>query len=235
MKKKLTKRFVETAPPGNYSDQACPTLILRVTERGSRQWVQKLQIDGKQRMMGLGGYPLFSLEDAREAATENRKIARRGGDPRWRKTRVPTFAAMFEEILQASDLAPRTAKQRRAMYDAHIGAKLGKMRVDHIEPRDILEVLEPIWLTKAETGRKVRQWIGKALDRAAGLGHRTGVNPAGAPLASLLPKQNGGTKHHRAVPYTGVAEAIAKIGATDAWWATKAAFQFLVLTAAPLG
>ena len=235
MAHKLTVRFVATAKPGNYNDTQCPTLIFRVTKAGTRQWVQKLQIDGKQRMVGLGGYPLFSLGEAREAATENRKIARRGGDPRWRISRVPTFGSIFEETLAKTKLSERTAKQRWAMYRARIEPKLGRLRVDQIEPRDVLAVLEPIWTDKPETARKVRQWIAKTIDRAAGLSYRSGENPAGSVLDTFLPKQNGMTKHHRAVPYTDVAEAIGKIDATDAWWATKAAFQFLILTAARSG
>ena len=41
-------------------------------------------------------------------------------------------------------------------------------------------------------------------------------NPAGDAVTAALPKQNGGQKHHRALPHRDVADAIAKVRASNA-------------------
>ena len=80
--KKFTNRFVATAAPGFYFDAGCETLCLKVRPKGSRSWVQKISIQGKQTMLGLGGYPLTTLAEARDKATDHRRTVRDGGDPR---------------------------------------------------------------------------------------------------------------------------------------------------------
>ena len=79
-RKRLTDAFVRTATTaGKYHD--AHGLILRVMPSGSKQWVQRLVILGKRRDIGLGGYPLVTLAEARDKAFANRKLARAGGDP----------------------------------------------------------------------------------------------------------------------------------------------------------
>ena len=89
---RLTARFVETvAKPGRHGDGH--GLYLHVKPSGSRSWLQRLTINGRKHDLGLGGYPLVSLAEARQAAFENRKLARSGGDPLAlrRMAAVPTF------------------------------------------------------------------------------------------------------------------------------------------------
>ena len=69
---------------------------------------------------------------------------------------------------------------------------------------------------------------------AVAQGHRDD-NPAGDAIAGALPKQNGKTAHHRALPHTEVAWAIAKVRDSGAWEGTKLAFEFLALTACRVG
>ena len=56
-------------------------LALRVKRTGARSLVQRLRVHGRAVTMGLGGFPLVSLNEAREVAVENRMIARKGDDP----------------------------------------------------------------------------------------------------------------------------------------------------------
>ena len=83
--------------PGMHGDGG--TLFLRVAPGGSKSWVQRLTIDGKRYDIGLGGFPLVSLAEAREAAFQNRKLARAGGNPlaEKRKATVPTFRQATQE------------------------------------------------------------------------------------------------------------------------------------------
>ena len=65
--------------PGRY--RCDPSLYLFVKPTGTRSWVQRLVVDGVRREIGLGGYPDVTLTDAREQAAENRRTARKGGNP----------------------------------------------------------------------------------------------------------------------------------------------------------
>ena len=82
---KLSDRKVKSrSKPGRYGDGA--TLYLVVAPGGSKQWVQRLRVQGKQEELGLGGYPVVGLREAREKAQANRALARSGGDPRLGET-----------------------------------------------------------------------------------------------------------------------------------------------------
>ena len=57
-------------------------------------------------------------------------------------------------------------------------------------------------------------------------------NPAGDAVVAALPRQNGGTKHHRALPHRQVGDALAKVRESGFFPTVRLAFEFLVLTAA---
>ena len=63
-------------------------------------------------------------------------------------------------------------------------------------------------------------------------GHRSD-NPAGDAVVAALPKQNGGKKHHRALPHRQVGDAVGRVrDASGVYPTVRLAFEFLVLTAA---
>ena len=70
-------------------------LYLQVMPSGSKQWVQRLVIDGKRCDYGLGGYPYMTLGEARLMAFENVKTAREYRKARLRGEQppVPPFEA----------------------------------------------------------------------------------------------------------------------------------------------
>ena len=113
--------------------------------------------------------------------------------------------------------------------------RFGRKPVGEVTTADVLAVLTPIWSEKPETARRVRQRIGTVMKWAVAEGYRED-DPAGAAISAALPKGNGTkTAHQRALPFAKVGEALAKVRASQAWPATKLAFEFLVLTAARSG
>jgi integrase len=106
----------------------------------------------------------------------------------------------------------------------------GSRRVDHIDTPDVLRVLSPIWLTKPETARRVRQRIGTVLDWSKAAGFRSGDNPVeGVSLG--LPKQPDRAGHHAALAYQDVPAFLARLKDTRISEPGKLAFEFLILTA----
>ncbi len=235
---RLSAQKVRTAPPGFYCDGQ--GLNLRIDPSGARRWVQRLVIRGKPRTLGLGGYPLVSLKEAREKALANRKLARVGGDPLAEKRKaqgIPTFAEAATKVIdlhRSSWSSTRSAAQWQASLRDYVLPQIGTRQVDQITTAEVMEVLLPIWSAKPETARRVRQRISTIMKWVITQGYRLD-NPAGEAIGAALPKQNGIKTHHRALPHPEVAKAIAAIQASDAYPATKLCFEFLVLTACRSG
>ena len=72
------------------------------------------------------------------------------------------------------------------------------MRVDEITTADVMNCLVPIWNTKADTARRVRQRVARVMKWAIAQGYRQD-NPAGDAVLAALPKQERRQKHHRAL------------------------------------
>ena len=219
--------------------RADPTLYLVVQESGSKSWVQRLTIDGRRRDIGLGGYPAISLAEARTRALKNRHLVATGGDPLAEKRRrdTPTFKAAA-----TADHAARRAKWRNAQHatewlrslERYAFAALGPMPVHRIQQADVLRVLEPIWTTKPETARRVRQRIRAVLAWAQAHGYIE-HNPADSRIDPALPPMPKVKAHHRALPYRDVPAALATIGASGASAAARLCLRFVILTAVRSG
>lgn len=237
MAKLTVAKIRALAEPGMYGDGG--TLFLRVARGGSKSWIQRLAIDGKRRDMGLGGWPLTTLTEAREAAFENRRLARRGGDPlaAKRKAQVPSFREASKATFEANRPRWRNAKVASnwmQQLERHAFPIIGDMPVDKIGREDVLRVLTPIWTSKPEVGRKVRQRVRATLRWAEAHGH-VQTNVAGEAIDGALPRQPAVKAHFRALHHREVAAALDTVEASGASLASKLCFRFLVLTAARSG
>lgn len=237
-KKALTAAFVRsTTATGKHFDGN--GLYLFVKPNGAKQWVQRIVIRGKRTEIGLGSADLVPLSDAREAALENRKLARSGGDPLKAKREaqdVLTFeeaARKVHELNKPSWSNPKHAAQFISTLETYAFPTLGNYKIGEITTADVLAVLTPIWLTKQETARRVRQRIGAVMKWAIAQGWRQD-NPA-QNIEQALPKQTKAVKHRKALPYADVADCIEVVKASGAGRTTKLALEFLILTAARSG
>ncbi|MCY4511631.1 MAG: tyrosine-type recombinase/integrase, partial [Acidobacteria bacterium] len=235
---RLTAALVRAlSKPGRYGDGG--TLFLRVAPGGSKGWVQRLTISGKRRDLGLGGWPLVTLSEAREQAMENRRHVRRGGDPLADKRRAkePTFMEASDSALEANRRRWRNAKtvdNWRATMEKYARPVFGDRRVDQIGREDVLQVLLPVWTAKPEIGRKVRQRIRATLAWAQAHGH-VAHNVAGEAINAALPSMMSLKTHFRALPYQDVAAALDTIEVSRASISARACLRFLVLTACRSG
>ena len=215
------------------------TLFLRIAPGGSKQWVQRLTIHGKRRDIGLGGVSWVTLDEARDAAYDNRRIARRGGDPlaEKRQTRVPLFrdaARSTYESLRSRWRNDKVAVNWMQQLERHAFGRLGDLPVNRIEGKDVLAVLTPIWSAKPETGRRVRRSIRATLQWCQAHGYADS-NAAGEAIDGALPRMAAVKAHYRALPYSQLPEAMRTIEASSASLPPKLALQFLILTAGRSG
>jgi integrase len=235
----LTARKVATAKAGKYSDGG--NLYLLVSETGSRKWVLRFTLGGRAREMGLGSVAVVSLAEARDRASDARRKISNGIDPigdRKRDTSVVTFGEMADQVCESLSAGFRNEKHRaqwKMTLEVYAGP-LRKLPVDAVSTDDVLGVLKPIWLTKAETASRVRGRIEKVLDAAKAKGLRERENPARwrGHLDHLLPKPGKLTRgHHAAMPYERVPAFVADLRQRDAMAAL--ALEFCILTAARSG
>ena len=211
-------------------------MYLVVDPSGAKRWVLRTIVQGKRRDIGLGGLRLVSLAEARTKAQEYRKLAREGGNPleaRRKERAVPTFAEAADITLgQHRDgwKNEKHAAQWKASLKLHAFPVLGDKRVDQIETADVLRALSPIWLSRPETARRVRQRISTILNWAKAAGHRSGDNPVDG-VAKGLPRQSEKRGHFGAIPYADVPDFVRKLAAVPTSEFARLGFEFLILTA----
>ena len=111
---------------------------------------------------------------------------------------------------------------------------LGNMRVDRVSRGDVLDVLTPIWGTRPETARRIRQRIRTVMRWAMAYGFIE-TNPAGEAIDGALPPMPKLKAHFRALPYREVGVALETVEASKASIASKLCLRFAVLTAARSG
>jgi len=226
-----------TRKPGRYADGN--GLYLHVRDSGSKSWTLRITIHGARYDMGLGSVSIIPLADARETAARLRRIARAGGDPREdlkrEKVNIPTFREAALKV--HADRLPtwrnaKHGKQWMATIERYALPAFGDRRVNEVRSGDVLKVLGPIWIEKAETARRLRQRIAAVFDWARTAGHIEGENPC-AGIERGLPKQPERVgRHHPAMAYDDVPNFVQEtLPGLPIGPSPRLALEFLILTA----
>ena len=237
---RLSATFVNrVSRPGRYGDGRGGfglSLLVKPKRAGglSKTWSQRVILSGKAVNIGLGAWPIVNLAEARERALRNRRAIAKGEDPRRKPHFVPTFADALEETIRIQSQAwkngGKSEYQWRSSMRTYALPRLGSQPVDAIGPRDVMNVLLPIWSTMPESARRIRQRIGAVMKWAVAQGYRTD-NPAGEALGAALPKISHAETHYRALPYVEVSAALRKARASGAYPAKVLCLEFLTLCA----
>ena len=236
----LSAAFVRTiTDPGRFGDgRGGHGLSLLVARRKNgrvyRRWTQRVEIDGKYTSLGLGVYPEVTLAEARRRALRNRQALAEGRNPR---RTVPTFQQATEAVILLQGKRwkseSRTAQIWRSSLQRYAGS-LSEVRVDRITTGQVLACLSPIWHTKNETAMKVRRRISSLMKWSIAQGFRQD-NPADDRVTAALGRNTRPPTHQKAIHHSKVGTAVDTIEETGAYWATKAALRFLILTATRSG
>ena len=173
-------------------------------------------LDGKAACMGLGSCNDISLDEAREAAYECRRLVKERKDPRKARAQKavderpkPVFGQFSKDWIDRkrgsctdSHIARCERTLRLHAYPVKLadGRKLEDLPVNEVDTSAVIAALDPIWRLKITTAQDTRLLIELILDAAKALGHRTGDNPARwrGHLATYFPKSRSirRTKHH---------------------------------------
>ena len=236
----LSAVFVRTVQEaGKYHDGMGMGLFLWVKPNGTRFWVQRVNVRGRRREMGLGSPPVVTLAEAREQAFENKRLIRRGGDPLAQKRR-DRKRKTFEEATRAAheEYAPtwKNPKDQAAFLrslELHIFPHFGSLPIDEVRSADVRKAILAARERAPGVAKKLTYRVSQVFRWAIAEGYRED-NPATAD-ALALPRVENVARHRKALPYDEVAACIQTVWDSRAWIGTKLAFEFLVLTACRSG
>jgi integrase len=207
-------------------------------------------VAGKRTELGLGSVASLPLATARRLASEMREALAVGNDPKAvlapavdpisETLKIVTFGEFAESYISGVEEGWKSdvhRKQWRSSLRDHASA-LSTLPIDAVDTEAIVAALRPIWMTKAETAKRVRGRIEKILDaaKARKLRPQESINPAAwrGHLALLLPSQSKVERgHHAALPYSEAPSFFAKLRERAA--SSARCLEFTILTAARSG
>jgi integrase len=226
-------------------------LYLQVSRSGTKSWIFRYSLNGREREMGLGPQHTITLADARVMATEARRMKLSGIDPidarqserqakRLEDARAITFKQASAAYIKANKAAwknPKHAAQWESTLTTYADPNFGDLPVAAIDTALVMKALEAIWSEKPETASRLRGRIESVLDWATARGYRTGENPARwrGHLDKMVPARAKvqAVQHHAALPYRDLPAFMSSLCAQTGIGAL--ALQFAILTAARTG
>lgn len=248
MAKRELNRLIATQltklPQGMHPDGG--NLWLQVSKWGTRSWIFRFTLNGKQREMGFGPLHTITLANARVMAQDARKALLEGIDPiEQRKARREEAARAAAATMTFKQCAEAFIESNKAAWGSTVHAKqwpstmrdyvypvIGDLPVRDIDVALVLKVIEPIWTAKIETASRVRQRIEKVLSWATVSGYRSGENPArwAGHLDHMLPAKAKVAKvqHQPAMEYSQLPEFMALLRRRKS--TSALALQFTILT-----
>lgn len=234
---------------GYYADGG--GLYFRVSEFNTKLWAFRYTRVSKAREMGLGAFPDVTLKEARERASEARKLLRNDIDPIEQRQAAKSAmiasraAALTFDQCAATYIAAHRSGWKNAKHAdqwvntirTYASPIFGTVGVNLIDTAILIKVLEPIWTTKTETASRLRGRIESMLDWATVRGYRKGDNPARwkGHLDKLLapPSKVRKIEHHAALPYTEVGGFMVELRQQGGMGAR--ALEFAIITVARSG
>jgi integrase len=224
--------------PGKHFDGA--GLYLEITAAGGRYWRMKYRHGGKEKRLALGVYPAVGLRDARDKATDAKRLMQDGQDPgalrKAEKVRgalesVNTLEAVTNAWLvhQTDRWEAQTEGAIRASLVANVFPALGDRALASIKPSEVMACIKVIEARGAgELASRVLQRI-KAIYRWAVTHERIEVNPMVdlVPGEILKPRE---VIHRLMLPEAEIANFYRKLDTYDGDPTTVHALRLLMLT-----
>lgn len=250
--KQLSKLEVDKlSSTGRHAIGGVAGLYLEIKPSGSKSWILSIKIADKRRYIGLGSHQSVTLKEAREKAQEYRKLVENGVDPILEKNKLSLelsakqkkaliFKMCAEKYIAIKSYEWRNLKhqkQWRSTLQTYAYPVIGHLYVADITTDHVLQILEPIWISKTETATRIRERIECVLGYAIANGYRDSTNPAiwKGLLSTRLPAPSKikTVKHHQSLPYQETPAFIQILKQKDS--ITAKALLFAILTAARSG
>ncbi|MER8435397.1 integrase arm-type DNA-binding domain-containing protein [Mesorhizobium sp. M1312] len=255
-----SKRIAKLNAPGRYRDPEARGLYLQVGRTGTKSWLLRYELNGRERFHGLGSLDDFSVKEARERARAARQKISDGIDPiDARRAERAARAVEAAKVLTFEKAARQYSEQNEPRWQNRKAAAqflstmrdyvfpvFGSVSVADVDTGLVLKALErehperhgkSVWMAIPETANRVRGRIESVLDWATTRGYRQGDNPARwrGHLENVLPARGlvQRVEHHAAMPYLALPPFMAALAERDG--VAPQALEFTILTAARTG
>jgi integrase len=231
----LTAHFVRTvSKPGKYHDGIGMGLMLRVTQSGSRQWVQRLMCGGSRVELGLGSPPVVTLDLAREKALANKRLTYEGKSPVEKKQDVADIPTLQEATtravaIQAVGKAEKYEVRFVGAMKLHVYPHIGTKKVNTLTSQDLNRVFESVIIKSPGVARKVIDYTTAVINWCEVKGFISGDILTAA--KRHLPKIPKSDNKHVSLPYSKIHTFLDDLYGSNAGATTKLGLEFLVLTA----
>src|SRR5215471_10341919 len=113
---------------------------VRTTAAGVKSFILNYYAAGQERRYTIGGWPTWSVSQAREKARELRRLIEDGGDPladRIAEREAPTVRQLAERYIEEHLPRKRSAQDDRGMLRRWILPALGNKKVAALRPADV--------------------------------------------------------------------------------------------------
>ena len=187
--------------------------------------------------MGLGSFSFINLQEARDLASHYNKLVKSGIDPIQDRLKEKGLETTFKEcVYKVYELNKPTWKteiigtQWINSFIHHVFPKIGHMAISEITSADIMKILTPLWNTKHDTAKKLKQRLRVVFKWSKAQGLYTGDNPV--ELAEMaLPKVKSSQRHFTSLPYNQLPGLIDQLKESSISLSNKLAIEFTILTA----
>ncbi|EMA2417694.1 TPA: tyrosine-type recombinase/integrase [Citrobacter freundii] len=181
----LTIKQIDAAKPKDKPYRLLDSngLYLYVPVTGKKVWQLRYKLDGKEKVLTVGKYPLMSLQEARDKAWIAKKDVSVGVDPvKAKKLSVKdnSFSSIYQEWYEHKKQvwSEVYSTELSRMFQDDILPLIGGMEIHEIEPMQILEVIRRFEDRGAmERANKARRRCGEVFRYAIVTG-RAKYNPA---------------------------------------------------------
>ncbi|HDC4771299.1 TPA: tyrosine-type recombinase/integrase [Enterobacter cloacae] len=181
----LTIKQIDAAKPKDKPYRLLDSngLYLYVPVTGKKVWQLRYKLDGKEKVLTVGKYPLMSLQEARDKAWLAKKDVSVGVDPVKAKRLSVTdnsFGSIYQEWYEHKKQvwSEVYSTELSRMFKDDILPLIGGMEIHEIEPMQILEVIRRFEDRGAmERANKARRRCGEVFRYAIVTG-RAKYNPA---------------------------------------------------------
>ena len=196
-------------------------LRLRIRPNGSRHWLFRYRIFGKEKSTSLGSYPQVSLKQARQKVWAARTIVAEGKDPvvvrRVAKTKNAAASQELFESVAAAWLRHNRETWSSHHYERNSGLirryllpSIGKLPIDSIDESYLFGVLKKVYDSGTkESARRTRAVAAQIFSHGRAL-HLCKFNPA-KDMADNPYFKKPPVTHHKALPQEQVGELMAKL------------------------
>lgn len=199
-------------------------LRLRIRPDGSKTWLYRYRLNGKESSTGLGTYPQVTLQVARVKAAQSREHVSTGTNPSIAKRIARTSQALQNECSfgliardwlahNKLDWSAHHYERNNGLLNRYLLPDLGRLPIDSIEEAYLFSILKRVYDKGTKESARRALGVAKLVFSYAKATHRGKNNPARDMVDNPYFKKPT-VQHFSALPQTDVGALIQSLNKT---------------------